>query len=221
MRKLDVIGTGPGASDLLTLRAVNRIKEADSIFVPVNKGKNLALDTVKEFIERKNIIELDFPMKKVTKSHYEKAAKIIDENLINRGVYLTIGDAMTYATSLYIADELAKLKTDIVLENVPGITSYLAAFNRVNLPLTLKGEKFLLIDDIENTPEKLLNEVDSIAVLKTYKNPEKIKEKLESYGFNPRYIQRLSMKEERVFEIDEEISGEKDYISLMVARKDR
>ena len=128
---------------------------------------------------------------------------------------------MIYATSLYIADELAKLKTDIVLENVPGITSYLAAFNRVNLPLTLKGEKFLLIDDIENTPEKLLNEVDSIAVLKTYKNPEKIKEKLESYGFNPRYIQRLSMKEERVFEIDEEISGEKDYISLMVARKDR
>ena len=49
MRKLDVIGIGPGASDLLTLRAVNRIKEADSIFVPVNKGKNLALDTVKEF----------------------------------------------------------------------------------------------------------------------------------------------------------------------------
>lgn len=221
MRKLDVIGTGPGASDLLTLRAVNRIKEADSIFVPVNKGKNLALDTVKEFIEGKNIIELDFPMKKVTKFHYKKAAKIIDENLINMGVYLTIGDAMTYATSLYLSDELVRLNTDIVLENVPGITSYLAAFNRVNLPLTLKGEKFLLIDDIENISEELLDEVDSIAILKTYKNPEKVKAKLKSYGFKPRYIQRLSMKEERVFEIDEEISGEKDYISLMVARKDR
>lgn len=221
MRKLDLIGTGPGASDLLTLRAIRRIEEADSIFVPVNKGKNLALDTISEFIEGKNIIELDFPMTRVSQDHYKTAAKTIDEKLVGKGVYITIGDAMTYATSLYLFDEIEKLKTDIEIENVPGITSYLAAFNRVNLPLTLKGDKFLLIDDIENVSEGLLEEIDSIAVLKTFKNPEIIKEKLESFDFKVTYIQRLSMEEEKIFGVDEEIAGEKDYISLIIGRKDR
>ena len=51
--KLYGIGTGPGATDLLTLRAVNSIKDSSIIFAPNNRGKNMAVDTCEEFIEEK------------------------------------------------------------------------------------------------------------------------------------------------------------------------
>ncbi len=48
MKKLYGIGTGPGASDLITVRSARLIENADVIFAPNNKGKNMALDTVRE-----------------------------------------------------------------------------------------------------------------------------------------------------------------------------
>ena len=51
MRKLIGIGVGPGAEDLLTLRALRYLERADHIFVPRNKGKTRAYDIVKDFID--------------------------------------------------------------------------------------------------------------------------------------------------------------------------
>ena len=65
MKKLYGIGTGPGAADLITVRSKNLIENADVIFAPNNKGKNMALDTVREYIKTENIVYLDFPMGKV------------------------------------------------------------------------------------------------------------------------------------------------------------
>ena len=57
MRKLIGIGVGPGAEDLITLRALRYLERADHIFVPRNKGKTRAYDIVKDFIdERKSCI---------------------------------------------------------------------------------------------------------------------------------------------------------------------
>ena len=65
MKKLYGIGTGPGAADLITVRSARLIEKADVIFAPNNKGKNMALDTVREYIKTENIVYLDFPMGKV------------------------------------------------------------------------------------------------------------------------------------------------------------
>lgn len=53
MKNIFAVGTGPGAAEYLTLQAVNAIKNADIIFAPDNKGKQMALDTAKEFINGK------------------------------------------------------------------------------------------------------------------------------------------------------------------------
>lgn len=50
MKKWYCVGTGPGDKELLTLKAVRIIKDAQIIFAPNNRGKNMALDTVKDYI---------------------------------------------------------------------------------------------------------------------------------------------------------------------------
>ena len=164
MKKLYGIGTGPGAVDLLTLRAVNVIKDAKVIFAPNNKGKNMALDTVGEFIGDKRVILIDFPMGSVEAEDYINAANIIYKEIPDGeyGAFLTIGDSMIYSTFIYVMDLL--MDKDIEIEVVPGIPSFVAAAAASKVPLTVKGDKFLLIDEFDNS---LLDKADSFALLKT------------------------------------------------------
>ncbi len=216
MKKLYGIGTGPGASDLLTIRAANLIKDADIIFVPNNKGKNMALDTARDLIGDKKIVLIDFPMGQVTKEDYRKAAEIIFNGIAENeyGVFLTIGDSMIYSTFIYIMNELDNKKIDI--EIVPGIPSFVAAACASKTPLTVKGETFLLCDEY-NT--KVLDNVNSLAILKTLGEKEELLNYLEERDFNYTYVKRVSLEKEEILQDKDTIIKDKDYISLILSRK--
>ncbi|MGO1468681.1 MAG: precorrin-2 C(20)-methyltransferase [Tissierella sp.] len=216
MKTLYGIGTGPGDEDLLTLRAVRSIEKSDVIFAPNNKGRNMALDTAKRYLKDKKIILLDFPMGNVRDDDYKKASMIIEENIPEngRGSFLTIGDPMIYSTFIYIMEKLNKDK--IKIDIVPGIPSFVAAAAAAQMPLTVKGDDFILCDELE---EETLKRTNSLAILKTYKNKERILDKLEGNDFKYRYVKKVSLKEELVLESREEILKDKNYISLILARK--
>src|SRR5881296_3849359 len=63
---LSCIGCGPGDPDLLTVKAVERIRNADAIFTPTSKeGKpSIALSIARKYIDESStsIINLIFPM---------------------------------------------------------------------------------------------------------------------------------------------------------------
>ena len=214
-KRLYGIGTGPGAPDLLTIRAVNAIKEADVVFAPYNKGKNMALDTAKEFIGDKKVILLDFPMGSVKKKDYINAAEIIYKSIDEgeTGAFLTIGDSMIYSTFIYVMEIIED--KDFEIEIIPGIPSFVAAACASKLPLTVKGDTFLLCDELSDEFHK----VSSIAVLKTLKNKESLLDELENNNFTYKYIKRASLKEEEILQNKDEILKDKDYISLILGRK--
>lgn len=215
-KRLYGIGTGPGASDLLTLRAVNAIKEADIIFAPNNRGKNMALDTAREFIGDKKTIFLDFPMGSVKKKDYISAAETIYSSLEEgqSGAFLTIGDSMIYSTFIYVMEIMEEKEIDI--EIIPGIPSFVAAACASKVPLTVKGDTFLLCDEL---PDEL-NGISSVAVLKTLKDKEILLDKLKNMDFKYKYIKRVSFEDEEILDEREEILRDKDYISLILARKE-
>ena len=193
MKKLYGIGTGPGASDLITVRSARLIENADVIFAPNNKGKNMALDTVREYIKTENIIYLDLSDNK-------------------SGVFITIGDAAIYSTfinTLYFDEEIS-------FEMSPGIPSFLAAADFAGVPLATKGKNFLLTDDIENAN---LEFVDRIAILKTYKNKKEVIEKLEAHNFSYIYLENVSAENELILRKKEEILERENYMSLMIGWK--
>lgn len=216
MKKLYGIGTGPGASDLLTLRAINTIKDAKVIFAPNNKGRNMALDTAEEYIEGKKVVLIDFPMGSVKTEDYIKAANIIYREIPEggHGAFLTIGDPMIYSTFIYIMDLL--VVKDIEIEVVPGIPSFVAAAAASKVPLTVKGDSFLLVDEFD---QALLDKANSFALLKTLGEKEDILEELEKNNFDYKYVKRVSLDNEKILEDKEKIIEDRDYISLILARR--
>lgn len=176
----------------------------------------MALDTAKEYLENKKIVLLKFPMGRVNKEDYRLAAEKIDEMIPEKGsgCFLTIGDPMIYSTFIYLMEELRNKNIDT--EVVSGIPSLLAAAAESKVPLTKKGESFLLCDQIK--PE-LIKKVDSLAILKTSKNKEEIIDHLDAIDYSFTYIKRVSLEESTILRQKKDILQDQDYISLILGRK--
>ena len=218
MKRLYAIGTGPGDKELLTLKAIKRNKEADIIFAPHNKGRNMALDIVKEYVQDKKLVLLNLPMGKVTKQDYTDAAKTIYDLIPEGkcGAYLTIGDPMIYSTFIYIMKELEKRK--IQVDIISGIPSFVAAAAQTKIPLAVKGDKFLLVDEF---CQELLDDINSLCILKTLRDKKAILDSLEEKGFSYKYVKRVSLEEENILtdKDKEEIINDKDYMTLILGKK--
>lgn len=215
MRKIIGIGTGPGASDLLTVRAVEAIKNADIIFAPNNRGKNMALDTVKPYIKDQEVILLDFPMGQSNDETYkvarDKIYTSLDEN--KTGVFLNIGDSSIYSTFLNMMNGEENHKFDIEL--IPGIPSFIAAANIMKMNLVKKGETLMLMDEVEQEQELT---ADALAILKTSKL-ENTLDILDAQGYDYGYIEYASLDHELILTDRDEMLKRKNYISLLIARK--
>ena len=96
--KLFCVGCGPGDPELLTIRALNLIKEADVIFVPTSKlnKTSIALSIVEKHLKKTTeIINLVFPMIKdrdSLKEYWKKNAFEIAQKVRSgkKTVYLTV-----------------------------------------------------------------------------------------------------------------------------------
>lgn len=217
MKKLVGIGIGPGDKELITLKAYNLMKNCDYVFIPESKGDSLAGKITSEYIKDKKVIELSFPMGEDNQERYVIAANIINETLRDSevGVFLTLGDPMTYSTYAYLMKELINLK--VHTETIPGITSYNAAAALLGLPITLRDECFYLADG--NVDEEVLQKINTVCILKVSKNKVEIIDKLERNSFDYVYVKRCTQQDQAVIYNKEEMLADKDYMSLIFARR--
>ena len=104
--KLYGIGVGPGDSKLLTVKAVETIRNADMIITPKTEKKedSVAYHIANPYISKKaEILPLVFQMvtdMEVVSKQWEENRRIIEEKL-DEGknlVFLTLGDPMLYST---------------------------------------------------------------------------------------------------------------------------
>lgn len=215
MSTLYVIGTGPGNKKYLTLEAVEKLQESELIFAPQSKGKNMALDTVSDWIQGKNIVYLSYPMNSVTEDTYREMAKVIENQMkkVKVASFVTIGDPTIYSTFFNTARFFEESLEWCV---VSGIPSFVAAAGEAKQPLVYKGERFLLCDEYESSSFEVS---DSIAVLKTYRDKTSLLDSMNAHGFSPTYVSRVSMPEQKILYSREEILSEEDYLSMFLGRK--
>ncbi len=137
------VGCGPGDPELLTLKAINIIKNADIIYTPTARENkpSVALSIVEKHIsEETEVRQLIFPMIKdyeKLRESWKNNAKEITSSIRNgkRVVYLTVGDPSLYSTWIYIHKEIQNNHKDIEVEVVPGITSIFSFSAELKTPV--------------------------------------------------------------------------------------
>ena len=135
-----LVGAGPGAEDLLTLRAQRVMMEADAIVYDALVPQAV-VDMGRRDAER-------IPVGK-RKGCHSKSQSEINDLLVQLGrqgkrvVRLKSGDPLIFGRA---AEEMASLReAGVTYEIVPGITSAFAAAADFELPLTLRGVSSSLV----------------------------------------------------------------------------
>ncbi|MFQ7520345.1 MAG: cobalt-factor II C(20)-methyltransferase [Clostridium sp.] len=188
MAKFYGIGTGPGDSTLVTIKAVNTIKRLDILYTPEPKkgGDSLALSIVKEYVpDTVEIKQRHFPMNNDSVEKMASwdaiAAEIKDDVKAGKEVgFITLGDPMIYSTYVYIME---RLMDEIEVETIPGISSFSNIASNQNFPLVMDTDPLMVIPCTmeEEKIDAALQTYDCFVLMKVYKNFKEIVQKLEKY----------------------------------------
>ena len=196
MPELICVGCGPGDPELLTVKAVNAIKNADIIMCPTSKeGKpSIALSVVSSLIDKsKNpeIVNLVFPMtkdKEILENTWQKNSQTIADKIFSgkKVVYLTVGDPYLYSTWIYLHRELSIKYPDIKISVIPGIVSMFTFASKIGISLAEGAEKLAVIPscyDLSKVKEIAKN-CDTMVFLKDGRYFDQVIDLLREAGFS-------------------------------------
>ena len=223
------VGVGPGDPDMMTLKAVKAIKDADVICLPrAEKDKcrayQIALLAVPE-IRYKKVISMEFEMTKddeklneIHQDFYNKYKQLLMEgyNL----AFLTIGDPTVYSTFGYIM-KLAK-KDGVDVEIVNGITSFCGTAAAAGVLISEGNENIHIISGQGNLDEELKLSGTKI-IMKSGKNIGAIKEKLidleEQGKANVYAVTDCGMETEQIYMSAMTIPDDSKYMITIIVKE--
>ena len=231
------VGVGPGASDLLTLRALRVIEAADVLALPRSSdyGASVAWSIVQPLVKPRATqarIKLTFPMSKdasVVLPRVQAAVDAIGERLLEgRSVaFLTEGDPSVFSTFGYVRQEALRRWPELSVEVVPGVTSITSVAMVGGVPLADGHERVAIIPATYGVEDlvDLLARFDTVVLMKLGAELPVILEALERTGLtdNAFFVSKATMLEQRlerdVRTLREEHGG--CFAMMIVKRRDR
>ena len=222
--KLYGVGVGPGDPELLTLKAVRVLREADVVLVPDSvKADKTALHIASAYLQNKTVETVTTPMvrdKAVVDAAYTAAAGRICA-LLDQGkqvAFLTLGDPTVYSTYMYIHEKVLARGYDV--EVVPGVPSFCAAAARLNLSLC-QGSEPLLIIPASHGAEELLDVKANKVFMKAGKSILELQSQLRDRGLldHAAMVENCSMENERVYPRFADLQEASGYFSLVIAKE--
>jgi precorrin-2/cobalt-factor-2 C20-methyltransferase len=194
------LGLGPGDPELLTLRAVRILREADAVFVPGGIAQRLVAPY-------RDAEVLAFPMtddEAAVRQAVDEAAERI-ARAAERGVavFAILGDPNVYSTYARLLGVIRERYPEIPCRTVPGVSS-ITAFASV-AGVTLSGG-FSVTDGSGERGRVLLK----------VRRPREERARLEKEGFREFVlVERMFLEGERVYR--DEFPEESTYLSILYA----
>lgn len=219
------VGLGPGAPDLLTLRAARLIERAEVVAYPAPLGgESFARSIAAEHISpAADEIRIDVPMTKArapAQAAYDAAAEAIAERLrAGRDVVcLCEGDPFFYGSFMYLHARLAgRFETRVV----PGVTSLTACAAAWGAPLIARDEPLTVIPGTwdEAEVEARLRLGGAAAILKVGRRLARLRALIERLGLAERaaYVARASLAQEVVTPL-RDAPEDAPYFSMILIR---
>jgi precorrin-2/cobalt-factor-2 C20-methyltransferase len=155
------VGVGPGDPELLTLKGLRALREADAVFVPVGDGGETgrAEAVVARHLPDERLIRLPFALgddPTARERSWDAAGERVAEEVRagRTAAFATIGDPNLYSTFSYLAETVRALVPGLTVETVPGITAMQDLAARSGTVLA-EGTERLALFPLTAQPERL------------------------------------------------------------------
>ena len=222
--KLWGVGVGPGDPELLTLKAVRILRQADVIMLPDTGGQEkTALNIVKDYVEGKTLTFAKMPMVRdkamMDEAHEQAAGQICA--LLDQGkqvAFLTLGDPAIYSTYMYVHEKV--LRRGYPVEVVPGVPSFCAAAARLNRSLC-QGREPLLVIPAGGYQKALLDVPANKVFMKAGRSILDLQQTLAEKGLldEAAMVENCGMANERIYPHFGDLQEPSGYFSLVIAKK--
>ena len=235
MKVLTIAGVGPGDPSLLTLAAVDAIRQSTVVSYPVSSkgGKSLAEKIASKWISKdQKKIPLHFPMVN-DQSILKNAWRVAGNELIRmvdkgeRVVFLAQGDISLFSTGSYLSKVIEKYHPDCLVKLIPGVTSFSAGAAKSKLPLAFQEEQLLVapVPDSHNELKVILSDAALmkrvVVLLKLGKKWEWVKPLLEELDLIERsvFAERIGFSDQQIIRASDLSIGARPYFSMLLIRQ--
>ncbi|MCL7764032.1 precorrin-2 C(20)-methyltransferase [Polaribacter sp. Z014] len=229
--KIYGVSLGPGDSDLITLKGLKALQQADKIYYPGSLFKdgrkvsyslsileNYDLDATKlvgfhlkmdlERAQAKEIYETTFQQ---ILADYKKGLSI---------AIVSEGDISTFSSFSYLLEKIQAHQLTIHL--IPGISSYLHLAAESKMPLCLQNEKVVVIPRIQTQEEleEAIAHFDTVVLMKIISVVDIITDVIDHKKHSITYAERLGT-DQQFITTDWAIATQREtpYFSLIIIKK--
>jgi precorrin-2/cobalt-factor-2 C20-methyltransferase len=206
------VGVGPGAPDLLTLRAARVLREVPVLALPRanDHAPSMAWRIVRPVVGEnpgQERLFLTFPMSKDParlRPAWDRACAEIGARL-ERGLsvaFVTEGDPSLFSTFIYLAREAPRRWPAVPVEVVPGVSSLCAVPAVAGVPLADGQERIAIVpanhgvDDLAD----VLRSFDTVVLMKIGAEMPNVIAALDRTGLRHKavYVSKATMAEQRI-----------------------
>ncbi len=201
------LGVGPGDPELITLKALGRLRRCPVIAYPApERGDSLTRRIVAPHLAGLSPIECAIRMP-IEAARFPAQA-VYDEAAVTLGAHLSAGrdvailcqgDPFFYGSFMYL---FARLATRFRVEVVPGVSSLTACAAMLGWPLASRDDVLTVIPAPlpEDELTRQLGMTDAAAIIKLGRHLPKVRRVLAALGLaeHARYIERATLPEQAI-----------------------
>jgi precorrin-2/cobalt-factor-2 C20-methyltransferase len=230
--KLLGVGVGPGDPELMTLKAMRALGEADVVAHFAKAGNASHSRAIVERHLRPGVTELPlyYPVttelascsdgyRDAIRDFYDGAAEIIAAHLEAGRVVAVIaeGDPLFYGSYMHLHTRLApRYPTEIVA----GVTGMSGCWSAAGTPIAQGNDVFSVLPATlpEAELERRLADTDAVVVMKVGRHLPKLRRALERSGRLPRaiYVERGTMADAQMIPLSAKPDDEAPYFAIVL-----